>query len=156
MAAEPSITPAARFDTGRQAVVRSRPTKEVATLPEDTCVAELACLAQALSSSTRLRLLRLVQAEELCVCELAAMLGVSQPAISQHLAKLREAGLVTERRLGQMALYRSTDVQARMAAALQRLAERPLFEETVAAHAETLTKARARRRELEKGSVPGL
>lgn len=124
-------------------------------MPEDTCVAELACLAQALSSSTRVRILRLVQAEELCVCELAALLGVSQPAISQHLAKLREAGLVTERRLGQMALYRSADVEGRVTMVLQRLAEQPLVEETLAAHAETLAKARARRRELEKGSVPG-
>jgi len=118
----------------------------------ETVVADLAALAQALSSPTRLRILRLVQAEELCVCELAAMLGVTQPAISQNLAKLREAGLVIERRSGQMALYRSVDLRNRLEDVLRRFAEQPLAEDSVSEHAETLAAARTRRRELEERS----
>lgn len=72
---------------------------------ELTATGYLACIANALSSPTRLKILKLVQEEELCVCELAAILEVSQPAVSQHLMKLRQAGLAVERRAGQMALY---------------------------------------------------
>jgi len=73
-------------------------------------IARAACLAQVLSSPTRLKLLKLVETEELCVCELSVALGVSQPAVSQHLAKLRQAGLLTERRVGQLAIYGAADV----------------------------------------------
>ncbi len=79
---------------------------------------EAACLAQVLSSPTRLRLVKLVQAEELCVCELAFLLGVSQPAVSQHLAKLRAAGLVVERREGTLSLYKAADVGSRVGRAV--------------------------------------
>lgn len=112
-------------------------------------VTYLACLAQVLSSPTRLRMLSLLQTEELCVCELAAMLELSQPAISQHLAKLKEAELVTERRSGQMALYRATDIHALVTAALRRLTEEPMAEGVLETHRDTLAKARARRREME-------
>ncbi|MCB1467428.1 MAG: winged helix-turn-helix transcriptional regulator [Rhizobiaceae bacterium] len=49
---------------------------------------------------------RLVKAEQ-TVNDLHSALPVSQPAISQHLAVLREAGLVTERRSGRFSYYRS-------------------------------------------------
>lgn len=49
----------------------------------------------------RLRaLLLLAQEGELCVCELTHALGVAQPMISRHLAQLREAGVVRDRREG--------------------------------------------------------
>jgi ArsR family transcriptional regulator len=78
----------------------------------------LACLASALSSPTRLKILKLVQQEELCVCELAAILGVSQPAVSQHMVKLRESGLAVERRVGQMALYSAAGAGERVCSGL--------------------------------------
>ncbi|MDH3903579.1 MAG: metalloregulator ArsR/SmtB family transcription factor, partial [Xanthomonadales bacterium] len=51
-----------------------------------------------LSDSTRLRLLMLVDREELSVAELAAITQLAQPRVSTHLAKLKEAGLVSDRR----------------------------------------------------------
>ncbi|MDP2873379.1 MAG: metalloregulator ArsR/SmtB family transcription factor [Bacillota bacterium] len=93
---------------------------------DETAPGTLACVAHALSSPTRLKILKLVQAEELCVCELAALLGVSQPATSQHLAKLRQAGLVTERRAGTMALYREAGMRARVVGALQEWLDVPI------------------------------
>ncbi len=75
-----------------------------------TPIATAACMAQVLSSPTRLKLLKLVETEELCVCELAELLAISQPAVSQHLSKLRQAGLVSERRAGQMSFYRARNV----------------------------------------------
>lgn len=66
-----------------------------------------ATLFQALSDTTRLRVLALLYAEdELCVCELTHALGLSQPMISRHLAHLREAGLVSDRRSGVWVHYR--------------------------------------------------
>ena len=46
------------------------------------------------------------QQGELCVCELTHALGLSQPKISRHLATLRDAGLVSDRRQGQWIYYR--------------------------------------------------
>ena len=59
-----------------------------------------------LSDSTRLRLLMLVDLEELSVAELAAITQLAQPRVSTHLAKLKEAGLVNDRRQGVFVYYR--------------------------------------------------
>ena len=59
-----------------------------------------------LSDSTRLRLLMLVDSEELSVAELAAITQLAQPRVSTHLAKLKEAGLVNDRREGVFVYYR--------------------------------------------------
>ena len=60
-----------------------------------------------LSDATRLRLLVLLSREgELCVCELTHALGEIQPKISRHLALLREAEVVLDRRQGQWVYYR--------------------------------------------------
>lgn len=59
-----------------------------------------------LADPTRLKLLKLILAEELCVCEVQELLQISQPAVSQHVAKLKTAGLVSERRAGMWTYYR--------------------------------------------------
>jgi ArsR family transcriptional regulator len=59
-----------------------------------------------LADSTRLRLLLLLDREELSVAELAAITQLAQPRVSTHLAKLKEAGLVTDRRDGVFVYYR--------------------------------------------------
>ena len=59
-----------------------------------------------LSDTTRLRALVLMQNHgELCVCELTHALNISQPKISRHLAHLRDANLVTDRRQGLWVYY---------------------------------------------------
>ena len=64
-------------------------------------------LFSALAHPLRLRALLLLQQEgELCVCELTHVLDVSQPMISRHLAQLRQAGLVSDRRQGLWVYYR--------------------------------------------------
>lgn len=64
-----------------------------------------ACL-RVLSDATRVRLLALLEQGELTVAELSAITGLAQPRVSTHLAKLREAGLVRDRRAGVSAYYR--------------------------------------------------
>lgn len=66
---------------------------------------------RALASPARRRLLRLVRDEARAVGDLRAELGVSQPAVSQHLAILRDVGLVTVTVDGRRRLYRA-DVAA--------------------------------------------
>jgi len=62
---------------------------------------------QALADSTRLRCLMLMVAEEeVCVCEMAHALGEIQPKISRHLAALRMAGFILDRREAQWMYYR--------------------------------------------------
>lgn len=60
---------------------------------------------KAMGDKTRLKILALLKNEELCVCELVEMLGMTQPAVSQHLRKLKTAKLVTETRKGQWNFY---------------------------------------------------
>lgn len=56
---------------------------------------------KALADATRLKMIKLLLHREFAVCELAAVLGTSQPCISQHLKRLRRLGLIHERREGQ-------------------------------------------------------
>lgn len=60
-----------------------------------------------LGDATRLRLLTLLDIEELTVAELARITRLAQPRVSTHLARLREAGLVADRREGVSVYYRS-------------------------------------------------
>jgi len=59
-----------------------------------------------LSDPTRIRILRLLEQEELIVGELMDILGMAQSRVSRHLAILREAGLLTDRREGTFVAYR--------------------------------------------------
>ena len=64
-------------------------------------------LFTAFSHATRMRcLLLLWQHDELCVCELTHAIGAAQPHLSRHLAHLREAELVVDRRQGLWIYYR--------------------------------------------------
>ena len=62
-------------------------------------------LLKALADKTRLGMLRHIAKAEVCACELPAIVKTSQPAVSQHLAVLREEGLVKMRKDGAKRLY---------------------------------------------------
>lgn len=73
-------------------------------------IEETADLMNLAGNSTRLKLLYCVDnMGEICVCDLAEMLGVSVSAVSQHLSKLKAYGLVAPRRDAQTIYYRMTD-----------------------------------------------
>lgn len=67
-------------------------------------------LHEACADSTRLRLLNLLAAGELCVCDLVDLTGDSQPLVSRHLARLRAAGLVDVERRSKFAYYRLAEL----------------------------------------------
>ncbi|MCP3031741.1 metalloregulator ArsR/SmtB family transcription factor [Halobacillus sp. A1] len=58
-----------------------------------------------LGDKTRLTIIGLISEGECCVCEFVEVLQMSQPSVSQHLRKLRDAGLVKEKRKGQWIFY---------------------------------------------------
>ena len=82
-----------------------------AVLSADRISADLDVLA-ALANETRYKLVRLLVAAdgELCVCELNAMVDVSESAISHALSNLTDAGLVTRRKDGRWRKYRASNV----------------------------------------------
>ena len=79
-----------------------------ATLPPERHVDAAIESLRMLADPTRLRLLWLLCGAEYDVTTLAAAVDTARPAVSQHLAKLRMTGLVTQRRDGRRALYRAT------------------------------------------------
>lgn len=72
-------------------------------------VAGLSALFQALADETRTKILYLLASEELCVCDLAAILDLSLPAVSHHLRLLKTMRLVKYRREGKNVYYSLAD-----------------------------------------------
>jgi ArsR family transcriptional regulator, virulence genes transcriptional regulator len=66
---------------------------------------QASALLRAMGNPQRLRILLLLAERERSVIELEALVGLSQSAVSQHLARLRQTGLVRFRRDGQMTCY---------------------------------------------------
>jgi len=66
-------------------------------------------LFKALSDPTRLKIVNALLLAEICVCDVAALLGMSQPAVSHHLKVLRAARLVRTRREGKTVFYTLDD-----------------------------------------------
>lgn len=64
---------------------------------------------KALSDRTRVKIIKMLQGREMCVCELQAALELAQPSVSKHLRILEEAGLVESRKAGMWVNYRLAD-----------------------------------------------
>lgn len=60
---------------------------------------------KALADETRLRILKLLERREMCVCEVMVALGLTQPTASHHLGILENAGLVKNRKGGKWVFY---------------------------------------------------
>jgi ArsR family transcriptional regulator, arsenate/arsenite/antimonite-responsive transcriptional repressor len=67
---------------------------------------DLTIVFKALSDETRLRILKLLEHGELCVCDIVAACGMTQPSISFHLRVLKSAGFVTDRKQGKWMHYK--------------------------------------------------
>jgi len=66
---------------------------------------ELTTIFKALSDETRLRIIKLLEQGELCVCDITAALDMVQPKVSFHLSALKEAGLIRDRKQGKWIHY---------------------------------------------------
>lgn len=77
---------------------------------EKKLLTQMSELLKACSDQTRLRLLNLLAAEgEVCVCHLVDVLETNQPKVSRHLAYLKRAGLVSDRKDSLWVYYRLSD-----------------------------------------------
>jgi DNA-binding transcriptional ArsR family regulator len=94
-------------DRDRVATVR-------ASMPADADVSELADIFGLLADAGRLKVLVALLEGEMCVCDLAAVAGASESAVSHHLRLLRAHRVVHVRRAGRMAYYRLADAHVRM------------------------------------------
>lgn len=101
---------AAESDTCRTHCVNEADVARVRAqlLPSDL-YADLAALFDALGDPTRARLVHVLLSQEMCTCDLAAVLGVSEPSVSQHLRLLRALRLVKFRRAGKLVYYSLDD-----------------------------------------------
>ncbi len=80
-----------------------------AALPGDETLYDLAELFKVFGDSTRIKLLSVLMEGEMCVCDLAQMLGLSQSAVSHQLRVLKSAELVKFRREGKTVFYALAD-----------------------------------------------
>lgn len=69
---------------------------------------------KAVADTNRLKILACLKKGEVCVCDFTDVLGISQPAVSQHLRKLKEAGIIKERKVGTWKHYRISEDQTKL------------------------------------------
>ncbi|MFH0989627.1 MAG: metalloregulator ArsR/SmtB family transcription factor [bacterium] len=74
-------------------------------LAKDSLINELTFTFKSLSDFTRLKILLAIAEDELCVCDIAALLNISISAISHQLRLLKNARLVINRKTGKMVYY---------------------------------------------------
>ncbi len=75
---------------------------------------ELAALLRLFGDGTRVRIMHALEQSEMCVCDLAQLLGVTKSAVSHQLSQLRLAKLVKFRRDGQQVFYSLADEHVRL------------------------------------------
>lgn len=92
--------------------------KVLAELPDDEQLYDLAELFRMFGDSTRIKILYVLFESELCVCDIAKLLGVSQSAVSHQLRSLKDAKLVRFRREGKTVFYTLDDDHVRSVLAL--------------------------------------
>ncbi|MEG0381280.1 MAG: metalloregulator ArsR/SmtB family transcription factor [Kurthia sp.] len=73
---------------------------------------------KALADMNRLMIVSCLKNGEVCVCDFVDILGISQPAVSQQLKKLKEANIIVERKVGTWKHYRLSDTITPIAQAI--------------------------------------
>lgn len=68
-------------------------------------IEKIAVILKLLGDKTRLTMVKMLDTNDYCVCEFVEIFKVSQPAISQHVRKLKDIGIVKETRRGQWIIY---------------------------------------------------
>ncbi len=82
-------------------------------LPDAETMQDVAAIFQVLADPTRAKIVYALSLEELCVCDVAAVAGLSISAASHQLKRLRDRGVVAYRKEGRMAYYRLADAHLR-------------------------------------------
>ncbi len=80
-----------------------------ANMPDENELCDLSDFFKIIGDSTRAKIISALDASELCVCDLGALLGMTKSAISHQLRSLRLANLVKNRREGKVVYYSLAD-----------------------------------------------
>ncbi|MDR0671340.1 MAG: metalloregulator ArsR/SmtB family transcription factor [Oscillospiraceae bacterium] len=78
-------------------------------MPDDNTLIDLADLFKVFSDSTRVKILCALQHSEMCVCDIAVLLGMTKSAVSHQLRQLRQTRLVRNRKDGKVVYYSLDD-----------------------------------------------
>lgn len=90
-----------------------------ATVPDSATLQAAAAAARGLADATRLSIAAALAAgDELCVCDMAWVVGLSQGLVSHHLRQLKNASLVSARRQGKLVMYQLTERGRELTAAV--------------------------------------
>ncbi len=80
-----------------------------ALLPREDTLTRLSDLFKVFGDGTRIRILYVLFEEEVCVCDIALLLGMTQSAVSHQLRILKQARLIKSRRVGKTVFYSLAD-----------------------------------------------
>lgn len=83
--------------------------KTINELPDDELIADLSDMFKIFGDQTRVKILMALESGELCVCDIAAVMNMSQSAISHQLRVLKQSNIVKTRRQGKVVYYSISD-----------------------------------------------
>lgn len=83
--------------------------KAINELPDDELIADLSDMFKIFGDQTRMKILMALESGELCVCDIAAVMNMSQSAISHQLRVLKQSNIVKTRREGKVVYYSISD-----------------------------------------------
>lgn len=83
--------------------------KAKASMIDDESLLNIADFYKALSDSTRIKIINLLEKNELCVCDISNILNMTKSAVSHQLKNLREMNLITSRKVGKEVWYTLAD-----------------------------------------------
>lgn len=83
--------------------------KAINELPDDELIADLSDMFKIFGDQTRVKILMALESGELCVCDIAAVMNMSQSAISHQLRVLKQSNIVKTRREGKIVYYSISD-----------------------------------------------
>lgn len=83
--------------------------KAINELPDDELIADLSDMFKIFGDQTRVKILMALENGELCVCDIAAVMNMSQSAISHQLRVLKQSNIVKTRREGKVVYYSISD-----------------------------------------------
>ncbi|EFL53286.1 ArsR/SmtB family transcription factor [Finegoldia magna] len=83
--------------------------KAINELPDDELIADLSDMFKIFGDQTRVKILMALESGEMCVCDIAAVMDMSQSAISHQLRVLKQSNIVKTRREGKVVYYSISD-----------------------------------------------
>lgn len=95
-------------------------------------LAELELFMKAAGDGTRLQILQQIAGGPVCICDLTPLVGLTQPAVSQHLKRLKEAGMVTGEKEGRWTYWSLEETHPLHGVLVDLLSRLPAPERTVA------------------------